>query len=91
MNKWQNMMNQLKNKRENAKDVYEFMGWFVKEGFSFPIGWDIEIDAKATHKYISHLTEYGLTFMNKENYFSNSKKYKSIRKHYILFLKKIFD
>jgi predicted metalloendopeptidase len=77
--------------REKPESMYDFMGWFVKQGFDFPIGWDIEIDAKKTHEYISHLTENGLTFMNKETYFSNEKKYRSLRKLYLTFLKDIFE
>jgi hypothetical protein len=50
------------------------MGWFVSEGFEFPIGWDIEINARKTHEYISHLTENGVTFMNKDSYFNKDKK-----------------
>jgi predicted metalloendopeptidase len=91
MQKFDTMIKKLEHYRTNAKDVYEFMGWFVKEGNCFPIGWDIEIDARANKTYVSHLTEYGLTFMNKDIYFSTSKKYRIIRKKYISFLKNIFQ
>lgn len=90
-NKIKNYIIKLDEYRENSEKLYEFMGWFVKEGFNTPIGWDIEIDAKKTHEYISHLTENGLTFLNKETYFSNDKKYKSLRKSYLAFLKNIFE
>jgi predicted metalloendopeptidase len=90
-NKIKNFIIKLDEHRENSEKLYEFMGWFVKEGFNTPIGWDIEIDAKKTHEYISHLTENGLTFLNKETYFSNDKKYKSLRKSYLAFLKNIFE
>jgi len=90
-NKIKNFIIKLDEYRENSEKLYEFMGWFVKEGFNTPIGWDIEIDAKKTHEYISHLTENGLTFLNKETYFSNDKKYKSLRKSYLAFLKNIFE
>lgn len=75
----------------NNSNMYEFMGWFVKEGFNFPIGWNVEINAEKTHEYISHLTENEITLMNKESYFGGNKKYKNLRKMYMVFLKKIFD
>jgi len=79
------------NDRENSDNMYQFLGWFIKQGFSVPIGFDIEIDAKKDKKYITHLTENGLTFSNKETYFSNDKKYRSLRKSYLTFLKTIFS
>lgn len=81
----------LDESRKKCSNVYEFMGWFVKEGFNFPIGWDIEINAQKTHEYISHLTETGITFMNKESYFSKDKKYRVLRRTYLAFLRKIFE
>jgi predicted metalloendopeptidase len=90
-NKIKNFIVKLDEYRKTPEKLYDFMGWFVREGFNFPIGWDIEIDAKKTHEYISHLTENGLTFLNKESYFSNNKKYKSLRKSYLAFLKNIFE
>ena len=90
-NKIKNFIAKLNSYRESPEKLYDFMGWFVRHGFNFPIGWDIEIDAKKTHEYISHLTENGLTFFSKETYFSNETKYKSLRKMYISFLKNIFN
>lgn len=90
-NKINNFILKLNCYRENPEKLYDFMGWLVRNGFNFPIGWDIEIDAKKTHEYISHLTENGLTFFNKKTYLSNETKYKSLRKMYISFLKNIFN
>jgi predicted metalloendopeptidase len=81
----------LNESRKKCSDVYEFMGWFVKEGFGFPIGWEIEINAQKTHEYISHLAETGITFMNKEFYSSKDKKYRVLRRMYLAFLKKNFE
>jgi predicted metalloendopeptidase len=89
--KIKDFVEKIRDYMSNSKSVYDFMGWFVREGFNFPIGWNIEIDAQKTHEYISHLTENGITFMNKESYFSNNKKYKNLRKMYSAFLKNIFD
>ena len=89
--KIKDFVEKIRDYTNDSKSVYDFMGWFVREGFNFPIGWNIEIDAQKTHEYISHLTENGITFMNKESYFSTNKKYKNLRKMYSAFLKKIFD
>jgi len=89
--KIKDFVEKIRDYTNDSKSVYDFMGWFVREGFNFPIGWNIEIDAQKTHEYISHLTENGITFMNKESYFSSNKKYKNLRKMYSVFLKKIFD
>lgn len=81
----------LDESRTKCSNVYEFMGWFVQEGFEFPIGWDIEINAQKTHEYISHLTENGTTFTNRDSYFSKDKKYRVLRRTYLAFLQNIFE
>jgi len=79
---------------ENKKNLYEFVVWLIDEGVNTPIGVDVEIDAKKTHEYIPHLTENGITFMNKNVYYNNEsspeKTYRSIKKNYLRFLKHIF-
>ena len=88
--KIQQFVCKLNEYRENEKKKYEFLAWFTKCGFDSPIRWNIEIDAKVEHEYISHLTENGLTFTDKVNYLNNEKKYKTLRKEYIFFLKSLF-
>jgi len=86
----QNYIEKLNKYRENNDNMCHCIAWFINEGINAPIGLDIDIDPKKTHDYILHLTENGITFMNKNTYFSNEKKYRSVRKAYINFLKKIF-
>ena len=79
---------------ETEENKYEFIAWFIDEGINTPIGVDVEIDAKKTHEYISHITENGITFMNKAVYYNDGheveKKYRLIKKKYLGFLKTIF-
>ena len=78
------------NEYREKNNLYEFAAWFMKQGFPFPITWNISIDARNPSVYISNLNENGTTIDSIDFYYKKEKKYKHKRKLFLTFLENVF-
>ena len=73
--------------------LYELLTYFIKHGISTPIGFDVIIDAKNTHQYISTVFQNGITFDTKNSYHNhnNKKKVEIMKKKFLKFYNNLFE
>jgi putative endopeptidase len=71
-------------------NLYKFLVWFSKKGYSSLITWKVIIDFKNSQRYISSIQEDGLSFYSKSFYFKNDMNNINKRKHYLDFIDRVF-
>lgn len=75
------------------KDKNELVKYFAHSqiaGAGTPIAFYIDIDAKNSSRYATHLYQYGLSLPEKDYYFNESERFVNIRKAYVAHIEKMF-
>ncbi|GIU28443.1 peptidase M13 [Shewanella hafniensis] len=75
------------------KDKNELVKYFAHSqiaGAGTPMAFYIDIDAKNSSRYATHLYQYGLSLPEKDYYFNESERFVNIRKAYLAHIEKMF-
>ncbi|WP_413485802.1 M13 family metallopeptidase [Shewanella baltica] len=75
------------------KDKNELVKYFAHSqiaGAGTPMAFYIDIDAKNSSRYATHLYQYGLSLPEKDYYFNESERFVNIRKAYVAHIEKMF-
>lgn len=75
------------------KDKNELVKYFAHSqimGAGTPIAFYIDIDAKNSSRYATHLWQYGLSLPEKDYYFNEAERFVNIRKAYLAHIEKMF-
>jgi len=80
-------INQLSNKSELAS----FFGKYQAVGIGNPLAFYIDVDAKDSSNYSTHIWQSGLGLPDKDYYFNETERYSKLRAGYIAHIEKMFD
>ncbi|MGL5393365.1 MAG: M13 family metallopeptidase [Shewanella sp.] len=75
------------------KDKNELVRYFAHSqiiGGGTPMAFYIDIDAKNSSRYATHLYQYGLSLPEKDYYFNKAERFVNIRKAYVAHIEKMF-
>ena len=75
------------------KDKNELVAYFAHSqiaGAGTPIAFYIDIDAKNSSRYATHLYQYGLSLPEKDYYFNDSERFVNIRKAFVAHIENMF-
>lgn len=75
------------------KDKNELVRYFAHSqiiGGGTPMAFYIDIDAKNSSRYATHLYQYGLSLPEKDYYFNQAERFVNIRKAYLAHIEKMF-
>ncbi|SIQ80082.1 endothelin-converting enzyme Metallo peptidase. MEROPS family M13 [Shewanella morhuae] len=75
------------------KDKNELVAYFTHSqiaGAGTPIAFYIDIDAKNSSRYATHLYQYGLSLPEKDYYFNDSERFVNIRKAFVAHIENMF-
>ena len=80
-------------KINNLKTKDELVAYFGEsqvEGGGSPLAFYIDVDAKNSSRYATHIWQYGLSLPEKDYYFNDSERFVNIRKAYVAHIEKMF-
>ncbi|QIR15441.1 M13 family metallopeptidase [Shewanella aestuarii] len=76
------------------KDKNELVTFFAENqvnGGGTPLAFYINVDAKDSSRYATHIWQYGLSLPEKDYYFNDSERFINIRKAYLEHIEKMFN
>jgi putative endopeptidase len=75
----------------NKTDLVNYFAHSQTQGMGTPMAFYIDIDAKNSSRYATHIWQYGLSLPEKDYYFNDSERYVGIRAAYLAHIEKMFD
>ncbi|MBB1270819.1 M13 family metallopeptidase [Shewanella sp. SR44-3] len=75
----------------NKTDLVNYFAHSQIKGMGTPMAFYIDVDAKNSSRYATHIWQYGLSLPEKDYYFNDSERYVGIRAAYLAHIEKMFD
>ncbi|MBR9728505.1 M13 family metallopeptidase [Shewanella intestini] len=76
---------------KNKSELTAYFGESQANGGPTPIAFYVDIDAKDSSRYATHLYQYGLSLPEKDYYFNQAERFVNIRNKFALHIEKMFD
>ncbi|MEO3681268.1 M13-type metalloendopeptidase [Shewanella vesiculosa] len=76
---------------KDKKELTAFFGENQANGGGTPLAFYIEIDAKDSSRYATHIWQYGLSLPEKDYYFNQEERFVNIRKAYVEHIEKMYN
>ncbi|WP_434938940.1 M13 family metallopeptidase [Shewanella sp. HL-SH8] len=76
---------------KDKKELTAFFGVNQANGGGTPLAFYVEIDAKNSSRYATHIWQYGLSLPEKDYYFNQEERFVNIRKAYVEHIEKMYD
>jgi putative endopeptidase len=76
---------------KDKKELTAFFGENQANGGGTPLAFYVEIDAKNSSRYATHIWQYGLSLPEKDYYFNQEERFVNIRKAYVEHIEKMYD
>jgi endothelin-converting enzyme/putative endopeptidase len=75
---------------KNKKDLATFWGKYQAEGIGGPLAFYVEVDAKNSSRYATHIWQSGLGLPDKDYYFNKAERFKKLRDGYVKHIANMF-
>ncbi|UCX03739.1 M13 family metallopeptidase [Shewanella glacialimarina] len=75
----------------DKKELTAFFGENQANGGGTPLAFYVEIDAKNSSRYATHIWQYGLSLPEKDYYFNQEERFVNIRKAYVEHIERMYD
>ena len=76
---------------KDKKELTAFFGENQANGGGTPLAFYVEIDAKDSSRYATHIWQYGLSLPEKDYYFNQEERFVNIRKAYVEHIEKMYN
>jgi putative endopeptidase len=76
---------------KDKKELTAFFGENQANGGGTPLAFYVEIDAKNSSRYATHIWQYGLSLPEKDYYFNQEERFVNIRKAYVEHIERMYD
>jgi putative endopeptidase len=76
---------------KDKKELTAFFGANQVNGGGTPLAFYVEIDAKDSSRYATHIWQYGLSLPEKDYYFNQEERFVSIRKAFVEHIEKMYN
>ncbi|MBB1388376.1 peptidase M13 [Shewanella sp. SG44-6] len=76
---------------KDKKELTAFFGENQANGGGTPLAFYIEIDAKDSSRYATHIWQYGLSLPEKDYYFNQEERFVNIRKAFVEHIEKMYN
>ncbi|WP_434950642.1 M13 family metallopeptidase [Shewanella sp. HL-SH4] len=76
---------------KDKNELTAFFGENQANGGGTPLAFYVEIDAKNSSRYATHIWQYGLSLPEKDYYFNQEERFVNIRKAYVEHIEKMYD
>ncbi|AZG72340.1 M13 family metallopeptidase [Shewanella livingstonensis] len=76
---------------KDKKELTAFFGTSQVNGGGTPLAFYVEIDAKDSSRYATHIWQYGLSLPEKDYYFNQEERFVSIRKAFVEHIEKMYN
>jgi len=78
------------NNLKNKKDLAIFLGKYQAEGIGGPLAFYVEVDAKDSSHYATHIWQSGLGLPDKDYYFNKTERFVKLRDGYVKHIANMF-
>ncbi|WP_434931277.1 M13 family metallopeptidase [Shewanella sp. HL-SH5] len=76
---------------KDKNELTAFFGENQANGGGTPLAFYVEIDAKNSSRYATHIWQYGLSLPEKDYYFNQEERFVNIRKAYVEHIERMYD
>jgi putative endopeptidase len=75
----------------NKTDLVTYFAHSQMKGMGTPMAFYVDVDAKNSSRYATHIWQYGLSLPEKDFYFNDSERHVGIRAAFLAHIEKMFD
>jgi putative endopeptidase len=75
----------------NKTDLVKYFAHSQMHGMGTPMAFYVDVDAKNSSRYATHIWQYGLSLPEKDFYFNDSERHVGIRAAFLAHIEKMFD
>ncbi|MCC4832776.1 peptidase M13 [Shewanella sp. 10N.7] len=72
-------------------DLTNFFAYSQVNGYGTPLAFYVNVDAKDSTRYATHIWQYGLSLPEKDYYFNEEERFVNIRKAFVEHIEKMYD
>ncbi|WP_153914219.1 M13 family metallopeptidase [Shewanella sp. TC10] len=76
---------------DSKADLTNFFAYSQINGYGTPLAFYINVDAKDSTRYATHIWQYGLSLPEKDYYFNEEERFVNIRKAFVEHIEKMYD